>query len=79
MTARIQSKKIISGRDLKGLGTKTNWLAVNCQSQSNRDSDSDMRMNGLAVSQSPAGKTMNTEAEDYLLLRAVTRQRLVKI
>jgi hypothetical protein len=30
------------------------------------------------VRYSPAGKDMNTEAEEYLLLKAVTRQRLVK-
>jgi hypothetical protein len=40
MTARVQLKKslIVS---IKGLGSKTNWLAVNRQPLSNSDSDSD--------------------------------------
>jgi hypothetical protein len=34
--------------------------------------------NELVVRQSPAGKDVNMKAEEYLLLGAVTRQRLVK-
>jgi hypothetical protein len=34
--------------------------------------------NGLAVGQSPAGKDVSTEAEEYPLLEAITTQPLVK-
>jgi hypothetical protein len=33
--------------------------------------------NGLGVRQSPGGKDVSTEVEEYLLLGAVIRQRLV--
>jgi hypothetical protein len=46
------------------------------QRQSNRPNEGCRQ--GLVVRQSPAGEDVSTEEEEYLLLQAVARQRLLK-
>jgi hypothetical protein len=63
---------------LKGLDAKTNWWAVNRQSESNFDFEFDCEFSEL-LKQSPSGKDVNTEAEEATVLEAVTRRQQVKI
>jgi hypothetical protein len=60
-----------------GLGTKNHCAGEGQQQFSSQSVSWVSCRRGLLVRLSPAGKDVSMEAEEYLLLRAVTRQRLV--
>jgi hypothetical protein len=86
MTARVQLRKEICGRGSQGVGAKTNWLAVNRQSWSNSDSDSDLLVESaenwscekLKSDNWYLSQFGNAEEGEYPLFEAATKQRLMK-
>jgi hypothetical protein len=72
LNGSVEKKSLFEG--LKGLDAKTNWLAVNRQSQSSSDLVSSVEFN-MGGSED---RNWTRETEESPLLEAIARERLVK-